>query len=83
MTIISQEFHNQRAIFLARHHGIDAIGFNAQDADLGDVSGTHRREKLARVKAALDIYLLRTTPRFLGARISIGVDAPTTCSGRQ
>jgi SanA protein len=82
-TIISQEFHNQRAIFLASHHGIDAIGYNAQDADLGDVSGTHRREKLARVKAVLDIYLLRTQPHFMGAKVSIGVDAPTTCSAAQ
>src|SRR5215813_943272 len=37
MTVISKEFHNQRAIFLASHHGVDAIGYNAQDADLGDV----------------------------------------------
>src|SRR5215471_6631510 len=35
-TIISQEFHNQRAIFLASHNDLDAIGFNAADADLGD-----------------------------------------------
>jgi vancomycin permeability regulator SanA len=80
ITVISQEFHNRRAIFLASHHGIDAIGYNAQDADPGDVSGTHLREKFARVKAALDIYLLRTRPHFLGPRISIGVDAPTVCS---
>ncbi|MBZ5526117.1 MAG: YdcF family protein [Acidobacteriia bacterium] len=81
ITVISQEFHNQRAIFLASHHGVDAIGYNAQDADLGDVSGTHRREKFARIKAVLDIYLLRTRPRFLGSKVSIGVDAPTICSG--
>lgn len=29
ITIISQEFHNQRAIWLAKQYGIDAIGFNA------------------------------------------------------
>ena len=83
MTIISQEFHNQRAIFLARHNDLDAIGFNAEDADLGDFSGTHRREKLADIKAALDIYLLRTKPHFLGSTVSIGVDPPTACSGEQ
>jgi len=83
MTVISQEFHNQRAIFLASHHGVDAIGYNAQDADLGDVSGTHRREKMADMKAALDVYLLRTKPHFLGSSVAIGVDPPTTCSGQQ
>ena len=83
VTVISQEFHNQRAIFLASHEGLDAIGYNAQDEDLGDVSGTHRREKFAKVKAVLDIYVLRTKPHFLGAKVVIGTDAPTTCSGEQ
>lgn len=83
VTVISQEFHNQRAIFLASHEGLDAIGYNAQDEDLGDYSGTHRREKFAKVKAVLDIYVLRTRPRFLGAKVVIGTDPPTTCSGEQ
>lgn len=82
-TVISQEFHNQRAIFLASHNGIDAIGYNAQDEDLGDVSGTHKRERVAKVKAALDVYILRTRPHFLGSKVAIGVDAPTLCSRAQ
>ncbi len=80
ITVISQEFHNERAIFLAGHNGVDAIGYNAQDVDLGDVSGAHRREKLAKVKAVLDIYLLRTKPHFLGPSITIGVTPPALCS---
>lgn len=83
VTVISQEFHNQRAIFLASHEGLDAIGYNAQDEDLGDVSGTHRRERFARVKAVLDIYLLRTKPHFLGPKVAIGSDVPTICSKAQ
>ena len=83
VTVISQKFHNQRAIFIARHRGVDAIGFNAQDVDLGDVSGSHKRENLARVKAVLDVFLLRTEPHFLGSKISIGVDAPVVCSAAQ
>lgn len=80
ITVISQEFHNERAIFLAGHNGVDAIGYNAQDVDLGDVSGAHKREKLAKVKAVLDVYLLRTKPHFLGERVTIGMDPPTACS---
>jgi SanA protein len=80
VTVISQEFHNQRAIFLGAHHGVDAIGYNAADADPSDASGTRRREKLARIKAALDVYLLRTKPHFLGSKVAIGTDAPTTCA---
>ncbi|HLJ26732.1 MAG TPA: ElyC/SanA/YdcF family protein [Candidatus Angelobacter sp.] len=83
ITVVSQEFHNQRAIFLGSHQGIDAIGYNAEDVDLGDASGTHKREKLAKVKAVLDIYLLHTKPHFLGPKVRIGVDPPTTCSGTQ
>ena len=83
LTVISQEFHNQRAIFLASHIGVDALGYNAQDADLGDISGTHRREKYAVFKAILDVYVLRTKPRFLGSTVSIGVDPPSTCSSAQ
>ena len=30
ITIISQQFHNERAIYLANHFGIKAIGFNAK-----------------------------------------------------
>jgi SanA protein len=83
LTVISQRFHNQRAIFLASHHGVDAIGYNAQDADLGDVSGTHKREKMAWIKAVPDVYLLRPTPRFLGQAVRIGSDPPTNCSAAQ
>src|SRR2546421_5724839 len=82
-TIVSQEFHNQRAIFLSSHQDMDVIGYNAQDVDLADASGAHKREKFARMKAVLDIYLLRTKPHFLGPRVAIGVDAPTTCSSAQ
>lgn len=82
ITVVSQAFHNQRAIFLARHLGIDAIGLNAQDVDLGDVSGTHRRETFAQVKATIDVYFLRSKPRFLGDKVEIGKDPPTTCSNQ-
>lgn len=70
--VISQRFHNQRAIFLAGHHGIDAIGFNAPDVELRYGYKTVCREQLAKVKAILDIYVLRKQPHFLGQKIAIG-----------
>lgn len=63
-TIISQEFHNQRALFICDHYGIDAIAYNAKDPFMGPA--THTREYLAKTKAVLDIYLLFTQPKFLG-----------------
>ena len=35
--IISQKFHNERAVFLAQHYGIKAYGFNAKDVNKGNV----------------------------------------------
>lgn len=72
ITLVSQEFHNQRAIFIAGHEGIDAIGFNAQEVSSYNSLRTRIREQFARVKTVLDVYLLRTRPRFSGPRITIG-----------
>jgi len=72
VTIVSQHFHNQRAIFLASHHGIDAIGFDAPDVAPQYAFKTLVREQFAKVKAVLDVYLLHTQPHFLGGRIMVG-----------
>jgi SanA protein len=72
ITIISQEFQNQRAIFLADHHGIDAVGFNAHEVALRYGLKTMFREQFAKVKAVVDVYLLHKQPHFLGQKIPIG-----------
>jgi SanA protein len=72
ITVISQEFHNQRAIYIAGHQGIDALGFNARDVDSCHSLRTRFREKLARVKTVLDVYVLGTQPQFRGPIIEIG-----------
>jgi len=72
ITVISQRFHNQRAIFLASHHGIDAIGFNAKEVDVRYSFKTRCREQFAKVKAVLDIYVFRKQPHFLGQKVIIG-----------
>lgn len=72
VTIISQKFHIQRAIFLADHYGIDAIGFAAADVAPRYAFKTLWREQFAKVKAVLDAYLLQKQPHFLGQKIVIG-----------
>ncbi len=72
ITIISQEFHNQRALFIANKNNIQAIGFNAQDVNQNYSFKTRLREYFARVKCVLDIYVLYTSPKFLGKKIKIG-----------
>jgi SanA protein len=69
--VVSQRFHNERAVFLARQSGIHAVGYDA--ADLRGSRGlmTHLREYLARVQAVLDVTLLGTQPKFLGEAVVI------------
>lgn len=69
-TVISQEFHNQRAIFIARHYGLDAIGYNAREVRAYNGFKTKLREKFARVKLLADL-LLDKQPRFLGEKVEI------------
>lgn len=72
ITIISQEFHNQRALFIADKNNIQAIAFNAQEVNKNYSFKTRLREYFARVKCVLDIYVLYTSPKFLGKKIKIG-----------
>lgn len=69
-TIISQKFHNERALFLAKHFNIDAIAFNAQDISGRYSFKTKLREYLARTKASIDL-LVNVKPKFLGKKIEI------------
>ncbi len=64
--LVSQEFQNERALFIANHFGINAVGFNAQDVPNRYGFKTMLREYFARVKAILDIYVLNTQPKFPG-----------------
>ena len=69
--IVSQKFHNQRAIFIAQRKGLDCIGFNAKDVNTFTSLKVKIREYLARVKVVLDIYILKTEPKFYGDKIII------------
>ncbi len=69
--IISQPFHNERALFIADQKDIKAIAFNAKSVGKSYGFKTQVREKLARVKTVLDLYILRTKPKFLGKKIFI------------
>jgi SanA protein len=59
VTVISQNFHNARALYLAEHEGLNAVGFAAQDVPNGYSLKTLLREYLARPKAMLDVYVIR------------------------
>lgn len=68
---ISQRFQNERAIYLAKAHGIGAYGFAAQDVERQAGMKTRIREVGARVKMWLDVHFLNTRPRHLGEKVEL------------
>ena len=70
ITIISQKFHNERALYLAQYFDIEAIGFSAKGVSGKKALKVQLREYLARVKVFVDI-LLGVDPKFLGEPIEI------------
>ena len=64
---ISQKFQLERAIYIANQKGIKSTGFQAKDVTIKKAIKTYTREYFARVKAILDIHLLNTQPKHLGA----------------
>lgn len=75
-TVVSQAFHNERAIFIASHFGIEAVGFNAVDPSAYQGIKTRVREVFARLMGLLDLYVLDKGPKFLGEPIVIGGPVP-------
>lgn len=70
-TVISQKFHNERAVFIARQLGIDAIGYNAKDLGGGNKRYMIFRESIARTAAVGDLYIWFKKPYFLGKKESM------------
>jgi SanA protein len=70
VTIISQPFHNERAIFIANYKDIHAVAFNAQDVSANYSIKVTIREKFARVKMLIDL-LFNIDPKFYGPRVEI------------
>ena len=65
--IVSQRFHLERALFIAKAKGQKVIGYRAKD--IPGTTAAYRmkaREYLARAKAFLDVYILHTMPKFDG-----------------
>lgn len=70
LVIISQKFHNERAVFLARKNGMEAYGYNAPDVNKYAGLKTNIREYIAKAKAYWDL-LFGVEPKFGGDRILI------------
>jgi SanA protein len=74
-TIITQDFHLSRSLFIARRLGIDAYGAIAMN--YGASSYDYLREIPASVKAIWDLIISRT-PKYLGTIIPLSGDGRET-----
>ncbi|HCN49000.1 MAG TPA: hypothetical protein DIT10_07890 [Chryseobacterium sp.] len=70
LIIISQKFHNERAVFLARKNGMNAFGYNAEDVNKYAGLKTNLREYFAKAKVYWDL-LFGVEPKFGGEKIVI------------
>lgn len=75
VTIISDGFHVNRALFIARKVGLDAIAFSSQPVGLRHSIKTRVREYLARVLVVLDLYVFDTQPVKMGEPVVIELQA--------
>lgn len=71
LLIVSQRFHNERALYIAKVNGIEAIAFNAQETGTTRTVWSWMRERGARLKMWKDV-LLDVDPTFLGEPVTLG-----------
>jgi SanA protein len=72
-TVVSQKFHNERAIFIGSFNNMNIIGYNAKDVSIKYGRKTNFRELFARIKLIIDI-IGHKQPKYLGNPIIIGND---------
>ncbi len=71
LTVISQQWHNKRALYIANRIGVDAVAYNAADIDIRATKlRLAVREWLARTKMVFDLLFMHD-PHFLGEQITI------------
>jgi SanA protein len=70
--IISQRDHALRAMYIARHHHLDAVAFAARDIPARYGWRISLREAFARVRTVMDVNVWGRTPRFAGPPVPIG-----------
>lgn len=62
IVIVSDDFHVNRALFIADRYGLDAIALRSETVGYGDSRKVRMREYFARVKAVIDLYLIHPDP---------------------
>lgn len=71
-TFISQNFHNQRGVYIGLNKNIKIDAYNAQNTDQRNGIKTEIREIFAKMKMLIDLYIIDKEPKFLGDEVIIG-----------
>lgn len=72
-TIVTDDFHLPRALYIASERGLDAIGYQSEPVDRHYSTWTYTREIGARSLTWLDMHLTNRQPRFLGRKEPIRI----------
>lgn len=75
-TVITQDYHAYRALFIGRKLGMSPVAYAPAGESSGPAFRPYMRELAARVWAILDLYLLDTAPRFVGEPVPLPEAAP-------
>lgn len=76
--IVTQGFHLSRAVYTARHLGLDATGVVADLQTYRDYTPNAAREILARVNAVIELHITKPGPAELGEPLPITGDGHTS-----
>jgi SanA protein len=70
-TIITDDFHQARCVFLAHSLGLDVVGFPSERVKFWWSKKVRTRELASRTRACLDVYVFHTRPRYYGPPVKI------------
>jgi SanA protein len=71
VTVITDDFHLARSLFLADSFGLKAVGYSPAPVPLSYSTKTRARETIARMASLLDVYVLHRQPKFYGPKIDL------------
>jgi vancomycin permeability regulator SanA len=69
--LVTQKFHLPRAVYTARHLGINAVGVPADRHDYSFQKRLSFREKWATALAWVQVHVTKPKPHFLGPKVAI------------
>ena len=71
LVIFTQDFHLKRAMYIAKRIWINTLWVETNVREYKQEKYNNRREILARIKAFLDVEILRSKPKYLWEKIKI------------